>query len=138
MALDITYILIQLVTVIVMIPLSAALLMLTTMMFKLKDKSYLTALKVAAIVGPAGLVLNILLTALGLNTIVISLISILLVSIILAVYLVFLFYKLDFGKALLVWLVWMALSFVIGMIVGLILAMIFVMIGFGVGMAGLA
>ena len=109
----------------IMIPISALLLMLSTKIFKLSNTKYLTAIKITAILG----VISIIITVIGKYAPTIGLyatfISIILVSILLAMWLIKSSYKLDWGKSILVWLVWfifeLVAAFVIGMIVAAVL-----------------
>ena len=109
----------------IIIPISALLLMLSTKIFKLSNTKYLTAIKITAILG----VISIIITVIGKYAPTIGLyatfISIILVSILLAMWLIKSSYKLDWGKSILVWLVWfifeLVAAFVIGMIVAAVL-----------------
>jgi hypothetical protein len=121
----------------VTIPLSALILMLATKMFKLKDKSYKTAIKITAITGVTGLILNLIgLTSTAL-TVIVSAVSWLGVSLLLAVWLIKSNYKLDWGKSLLVWLVWFLFSLVLGFIITAVIAFVLLAIGIGAAGAGL-
>jgi len=114
----------QVIIAVVMIFLSALLLMLSAKIFKLKDKSYMTALKITAIV----YVVNFVLALIGMFSlslaIVMSVLSFL-VLILLAMYLIKTFYKIAWGKAALTWLVWFILSLIVGFIIAAIMAVIF-------------
>lgn len=111
------------ITSVIMIFLGGLLLWLTAKyFFKVGDK-FTTALKVAVIVGAVGFVLNLIgmYTAPG----VIAILGFL-VSIALSLFLVKKYYKLEWGKAALVWLVWFVLNlvadFIIGFAIGLVMA----------------
>lgn len=80
--------------------------------FKLSDKSFMTPLTIAAIVGVVGFVLGFIPVVRG----VISWI----VTIILGVWLIKSKYRVDWGKAILVWLVYFILSLVAAFLIGLI------------------
>jgi len=114
----------------IMIPLNGLLLMISTKIFKLKDKSYKTAIMVTLILGVVSAVLQIIGYFLPSVGQIIYWLSMAIVSIILALWLIKTKYKLDWSKAALVWLVWFLLSlaagFIIGMIFGIIMAIIFV------------
>ena len=113
------------ITTIVMVIVSALLLMLSAKIFKLKDQSYMTALKVVLIL----YVINFVFSLIGILSLPAALIMSILsfiVLIVLGIYLIKKFYKLDWGKSALLWLVWFILSLIAGFIVGLILAAILV------------
>ena len=124
MALTGMLVLSQVITAIVMIFLSALLLMISVKIFKLKDQSYMTALKIALII----YVINFILGLIGLAAlsvaIVMSVLSFL-VLILLGMYLIKKMYKLDWGKAALTWLVWFILTLIVGFIIALIIGLIF-------------
>lgn len=121
-------IIIQLITALITIPLNGLLLMLTTMIFKVADQSYKTAIKVTAILGAIGFVIGIIGPLTNMPSLsaglIIMVVQWVLVSILLALWLIKSNYQLDWGKTLLVWLVWFIMSivayFIIAMIVGVI------------------
>ena len=130
---DTTGILVSLILTVVLIPLSALLLMLTTMMFKLSDKSYKTAIKITLIIGVVRFVLDLIAklienTAVSLTIGVISFIG---VSIVLALFLVKNNYNLEWGKAALVWLVWLVLSIILYLIIAFIVGIVLLAVGLG-------
>lgn len=109
-----------LVTAVIGIFINALFLMISTKLFKINDTSYKTALIVAAITGVIGIVLSFVpLPFIGL-----------ILMWALALYLVRHFYKLDWGKAALVWLVWFVISLLIAVIIWAI--MTGMMIGGGI------
>ena len=122
---------IGIVTIIIMIPLNALLLMISTKIFKIKDSSYMTAIKVACILGVVSIVLSIIGNFLPTIGQIIFWLSMIIVSIALALWLIKSMYTLDWGKAALVWLVWFVLSLIVGFILGLIIGVIVIMIGLG-------
>jgi len=124
MALTGMLVLSQIITTAVMIFLGALLLMLSAKIFKLKDQSYMTALKVTLILYVIGFVLSLIGMA-ALSTAIIMAVLNFIVLIVLAMYLIKTFYKLDWGKAALTWLVWFILTLIVGFIIGLIMAAIF-------------
>ena len=84
----------QVITTIVMIFLGALLLLISTKIFKLKDQSYMTALKVALIIYVINFVLGLIGTAALSVAIVMGVLSFL-VLILLGMYLIKKYYKLD-------------------------------------------
>lgn len=130
-SLGMSVLIISIVTAIIMIPLNALVLMISTKIFKIKDSSYMTALKVAAILGVVSIVLTIIGNFLPTIGQIIFWLSMAIVSIILALWLIKSMYSLDWGKTALVWLVWFVLSLVVGFIIGLIIGVIVVMVGLG-------
>ncbi len=114
----------QLIISVVMIFLGALLLMLSAKIFKLKDQSYKTALKIVAILYVIGFVLSLIGMA-SLSLMTVMTILNFLVMILLGIYLIKMFYKLDWGKAALTWLVWFIMSLIAGFIVGAIVMAIF-------------
>jgi len=107
-----------------MIFLSALVLMFVAMMFKLSDKKYKTALKITAIVGVIGIVFNVLAYLIPSAAVALGVLSLIIGSIIVAIWLIKKTYKLEWGKSLLVWLVWIVLEIVVAFIIGLIIAAI--------------
>lgn len=104
-------ILIALVLLIVGILLSGLFLMITARLFKLKDKTYKTALIAAAIVGIVGFVIGFIpVPYLGL-----------IISILLGIYLVKQFYKVDWNKAAIVGIVWFVINWVVMFLLGFLL-----------------
>ena len=114
----------QLIISVVMIFLGALLLMLSAKIFKLKDQSYKTALKVVAILYVIGFVLSLIGMA-SLSLMTVMTILNFLVMILLGIYLIKMFYKLDWGKAALTWLVWFIMSLIAGFIIAAIIGAIF-------------
>ena len=114
----------QVIVAVVMIFLSALLLMISAKIFKLKDQSYMTALKIALIV----YVINFILALIGLAAasvaMVMTILSII-VLILLGMYLIKKYYKIAWGKAALTWLVWFILTLIVGFIIALIIGVIF-------------
>ena len=119
-----TVITMQIITFVVMTFLGALLLMLSAKIFKLKDQSFKTAIKITLILYVIGLVLG-LIGIFSLSLAVIMSILSFIVVIALGIYLIKTMYKLELGKAALVWLVWFIMSLIVGFIVGLIMAVIF-------------
>lgn len=117
----------------VMVPLNGLILMLSAKIFKIADQSYKTAVKIALMLGIAGLVFNVIsaLKLMSLSSLVITVLSWLIVSILLAVWLIKTNYSLDWGKALLLWLVWFVLSIVAGFIIALIIGAVLLTVLFG-------
>ena len=114
----------QLIIAVIMVFVGALLLMISAKIFKLKDQSYMTALKIALII----YVINFILGLIGLAAlsvaIVMSVLSFL-VLILFGMYLIKTFYKIEWGKAALTWLVWFILSLILGFIVAAIIGIIF-------------
>jgi len=110
----------QIISFVVMTILGSLILMLSAKIFKLKDQSFMTALKIVLILYVITLVLGLIGLA-ALNIALIMSILSFIVVIALGIYLIKKFYKLDWGKAVLVWLVWFILSLIVGFIIGLIL-----------------
>ena len=110
------------------IPISALLLMLSTKFFKLSDQSYMTALKVALIVGVVSFVLS-LIGSFSLALVVITSALSFIVSILLGIWLIKTNYSLDWQKTLLVWVVWFILGLILGFIIALVLGAIFLAVG---------
>jgi hypothetical protein len=116
------------------IPLSALMLMISTKIFKLRDTSYLTAIKAALVVEIAGLLFVFLgfVPALLLDFRFIFLgavfmfLKIIFVTILLAIFMVKYFYKLKkIDKILLVWLVWIIFKTIVLFITNIMLMAIF-------------
>ena len=114
----------QIIITVVMVFLGALLLMLSAKIFKLKDESYITPLKVAVIVYVIGFVLSLIGMASVSLAIVMSVLNFV-VMILLGMYLIKIFYKIEWGKAALTWLVWFIFSLIASFIIGLIIAAIF-------------
>ena len=117
--------------------LSALVLMISAKMFKLKDTSYLTALKAALIVEIAGFALFAAagLTNSALIIILGMILKFFLVTVLLAVFMVKLFYGLKkFDKTLLVWLVWVVLKTIVLFIANFLIGTLFIAIGVGAAM----
>ncbi len=112
-----------------MIPIGALLLMLAAKLFKLADQGFKTAIKIMFIVGVSSLVLEVISQLVPSLETIPAVASFVLVSIALAVWLIKKYYALDWGKSLLVWLVWIVLSLVAGFLIGLVAAAIIVAVG---------
>ena len=130
-SLSVMSLIISIVTVLIMIPLNALLLMISTKIFKINDSSYMTALKVAGILGGVSIVLSILGSFLPVIGQIIFWLSMAIVQIVLALWLINKMYSIDWGKTALVWLVWFVLSLIVGFILALIIGVIIVMVGLG-------
>jgi hypothetical protein len=115
----------QVIIAVVMIFLSALLLMISTKIFKLKDQSYMTALKIALIIYVINFILGLIGLAATAVAMVMTILSII-VLILLGMYLIKRFYKIAWGKAALTWLVWFILTLIVGFIIALIIGAIFV------------
>lgn len=119
-----------LITIAVLIPISALILKLSTKIFKLDNQSFKTAFIIALIADGLGFIvdsLNRLFVSAPLFEILDWIITIALV--VFALFLVKIFYKVKWGKSALVWLVWMVIMMVIGIIVNFILVIIFTLTG---------
>jgi hypothetical protein len=114
----------QIIITVVMVFLGALLLMLSAKIFKLKDESYITPLKVTVIVYVLGFVLSLIGMASISLAVIMSVLNFV-VMILLGMYLIKVFYKIEWGKAALTWLVWFIFSLVASFIIGLIMAAIF-------------
>ena len=115
----------SLIGVIVTVPLSALVLMLTAKMFKLEDTTFKTAIKLTLIIGViAFLIDSLAATVLAAAAGTVGLFQFLLVNIVLAAVLISKLYKLDIKKTLLVWLVWFLLSLLVAIVVGIIIGII--------------
>ena len=125
MALETIMLVPNLILNIIMIFLGALFLMLSAKIFKLKDKSYMTPLKINAVIFVLAIIFG-LIGFLGTAISIIMGILAFLVYIVLAIYLIKRFYKIDWGKAALTWLIWAIFSIIAGAIIGVILAVIFV------------
>ena len=113
------------ISTVIMIIVSGLLLMLSAKIFKLKDQSLMTAFKIVLII----YVINFVLSLIGVYSLPTALIMSVLsfiVLVVLGIYLIKKYHNLDWGKSVLVWLVWFILSLIAGFIVGLILAAILV------------
>jgi len=116
---------------IISVPLSALLLMFSTKIFKIQDTSYKTAIKILAIIGIIGFILDaIIFTFLPTMVIVFGIIQFVILNIILAIILIKQFYNLELKQTLLVWLVWFLFSLVLVVIIGIIIGIIAVALGF--------
>lgn len=116
----------SLIITVVTIPLNGLLLMLTAKIFKLADQSYKTAIKLTAILGMIGFLLGILSTTIKNLSLAITIAQWVLVSILLALWLIKSFYSLDWGKTLLVWLVWFVLYLILAFLIGILVASVIV------------
>jgi len=125
------WIITNIIALIISVPLSALLLMFSAKIFKLQDTSYKTAIKILAIIGIVGFILDaIIFTFLPTVTIVLSVIQFIILNIILAIILIKQFYYLEWKQTLLVWLVWFLFSLVLMVVVGIIVSIIGVAFGF--------
>ncbi|MFQ5621738.1 MAG: hypothetical protein ACE5FT_07955 [Candidatus Nanoarchaeia archaeon] len=114
-----------LVTLVIFVPVSALLLMLAAKIFKLHDTSFMTALKVAGILGGARFVLSLLWSLIGLGPgaiMILSGLEFVLISIALSIYLIKLFYEEGWKETLLTWLVWFIFNIILGMLIALVVA----------------
>ncbi|MFC1768069.1 hypothetical protein ACFLZ2_05985 [Candidatus Margulisiibacteriota bacterium] len=119
------WLLVSFIGLVISIPLSALILMLSAKIFKLADVSFKTPLKIAAILGVSSFVFDALTnTVLASAAGVMGLVQFLAVNVALAVYLIQKLYTLDLKKSLLVWLVWLVLSIILMIIVGVIVGLI--------------
>ena len=110
---------------VISVPLSALILMLSAKIFKLADTSYKTPLIIALILGGVSFVIDIITNTALMNMAgTIGLLQFLLVNVALAIYLIMKKYTIDIKKTLLVWLVWLVLTFVIAIVVGIIIGII--------------
>ncbi|MBS3114887.1 hypothetical protein J4448_07345 [Candidatus Woesearchaeota archaeon] len=116
----------SLIITIITIPLNGLLLMLTTKIFKLADQSYRTAIKLTTILGIIGFLLGILSITIKSLSLVITIAQWLIISILLALWLIKSFYKLDWGKTLLVWLVWFILYIILAFLIGILVVSVIV------------
>ena len=107
--------------------LSAFFLWIVSKLFRLKDKSFGMALKIAAFVGIIGMALNFFLK--GALSIVIFIITLML-----AVALVRKFHEVSWGKSCLVAFVWVIISATAAILVAFVLGMFFL----GLGVTGMA
>ena len=98
---------------IIMIPLNALLLMLTTKMFKLAEQGYKKAFLITLATGFIGLVFSIYIGEVANIRLPMAVSSWVLVGILLSAGLIKKNYELDWDKALLVWLVYFLLSLVV-------------------------
>lgn len=112
----------QVVSLVIMVPLSALLLMFSTKIFKLSDQSYKTAIITTLIIYVISFVLSLI--GMFAATLILSVISII-VMVVLGLWLIKTRYKLEWGKAALVWLVWFIFTLIASSIVGFIVGMIF-------------
>ncbi|MBW2982119.1 hypothetical protein KY343_04525 [Candidatus Woesearchaeota archaeon] len=132
-------VLLSLIITTIFVFLNALLLMASAAIFKLKDKSYKSALWVTAILGGASFIIGVIMAVIpSVAPIVARIIGIILnwiiVGILLALYLIKTKYNQEWGKAALVWLVYTAFAVIVRLIAGAILIAIFVSIGFGSAM----
>ncbi len=130
-ALGMAGLIVSIVTQLIMIPLNALILMISTKIFKTADSSYKTAIKITAILGIVSIVFVIIGYFLPTIGQIIVWLSLIVVSVVLALWLIKSNYSLDWGKTALVWIVWIVLSLIVAFILGLIIAFILVMIGIG-------
>ncbi len=120
---------VSLIASVIMIPLGGLLLMLSAKIFKLADQSYKSALKVAAIVGVAALVFTFIGSLSASLTFAMGILSFVLVSVLLALWLIKKTYSLEWGKAILVWLVWFVFSLIATFIIAAVVGVLLVALG---------
>lgn len=121
---------------IVFIPINGLLIMLATKILKLKNQRYRTAISLAAITGGVSFLFGVL-GILIKHEFIIAFVSFILVSILLKGWLLTRFYRLDLGKAALVWLVWFGLTIAAGMVIGLLFFVLAMVVGMMVGFSAL-
>lgn len=115
-----------------MIPINAFLLMISTKIFKITDSSFKSALKIALILGVVSIIFVIIGNFIPSDYGIINYwLTIVIVSIVLAVFLIKNIYSLDGGKSALVWLVWFVLSITAMFLVGFVVEMIVTALGIG-------
>ena len=130
------WIITSILALIISVPLSALLLMFSAKIFKLQDTSYKTAIKILAIIGVIGFILDaIIFTFLPTMVIVLAMIQFIILNIILAIIFIKQFYNLEWKQTLLVWLVWFLFSLVLMVVVGIIVGIIGLALGFASAMA---
>ena len=113
----------SIITTIIMVIVGILLLILSAKIFKLKNQSFKTALKIVLII----YVINIVFGLIGLFSFgfaILMLILSFLILVILGIYLVKKYYNLDWGKSILVWLVWFILLLIAGFIMRVIVTLI--------------
>ena len=117
---------------IVMIPIMALFLWLTTKLFKPKDQTFISALIVSAILGAV----NLFSSFFSYIPFIGWLFSILsfFVMIALGIFLIKWRYHVEWGKAILIWLVWALLTLFVFGIFAAILAVLIAVLGIGAGM----
>lgn len=130
----------SIISLIVMLPLSALGLWLSGKIFKIQI-AYVKALVPAAILTGIGFLISMIITfipQLALWFIIpINVIGLFFVTLIIYLTLPKLFFNLEWGKGMLVGLVWFGIMLVAGFIVGLIIGMIALAIGMAIGLAAL-
>jgi len=128
----------QIISALIMIPLNAWILMISTKIFKIADTSYRTAIKICLILG----IINIAFYLFGFfvlrgNPILLMIgtamffIVILVVSVIIAIFLIKTKYQIEWSKTVLVWLVWFVLSMIVTLIIVLISGIIIAILSGG-------
>ena len=121
---------------VISIPLSALLLMFSAKIFKLQDTSYKTAIKILAIIGVVGFILDaIIFTFLPTLVTVLGIIQFIILNIILAIIFIKQFYNIEWKQTLLVWLVWFLFGLVLMVVVGIIIGILAFAFGFANAMA---
>ncbi len=139
MALTGALIVTTIITTAIFIFINALLLMLVTKIFKVQDQSYKSALWVAAIAGAVGLVFNWVIAAIPSSGVAVSsIINFLLIGVLLTLYLIKLKYKLAWGKAALVWLVYFLFALVVGFVIGFVIGLMVVSMGLGTALSAAA
>ena len=116
----------SLIITVITIPISGLLLMLTAKIFELADQSYKTAIKITAILGVINLVLGILASSIASLSLALTIAQWVIISILLALWLIKSSYQLDWGKTLLVWLVWFVFYILLFIIIIFVVASIFI------------
>ena len=121
-----------LITIAVIIPISALILMFSTKIFKFTDQSYRTAFYIAAITDIVGFILD------SINRFLIpkNLFEVfdwlvLFIPLALSVTLIKKFYESEWNKVIPVFLVWLLIDMVVSTVLGFVLAIIFVLVGLG-------
>lgn len=129
MALVTSVLILLIITTIIVIPLSALLLWLTTKIFRLKDQRYKTAFLIILIILLVNLVFSLirsLFQGYVLLNFISGIILWILISFLFAWWLIKTKYKLDWGKSFLVWLVWIIFNFILMTIASIILSIILI------------
>jgi len=116
---------------IVSVPISALVLMLSTKIFKLKDTSFMTALKVSLIIGVAGLFSDLLFIFVLSSFLFFSIIQFVLLNVVLALFLINTFYHTPHKQTLLIWLVWLVLSLTLVFVIFALFFFIGLLFGIG-------
>ena len=118
----------SLILTLILIPLNALLLKLTTKIFKLENTSYGTAFKITLVLGILGMIMITTISFIPSLTIIIYIISSI-ISLILAVWLIKNNYNVEIGKTILILIVWGIMSVIINIILITVLTILIGMIG---------